>query len=301
VARATPEHDRIGLSGPVQNPIDQACLKLAADQHWVLTHDQALGLGLSPRSVGRRLSSGFLVPLHSSVYRVAAGPESWHQRLLGACMWTSGVASHRAALKLLGIEGYSGHIVEVTSATTKRASTKIVRFHQRSSLPAGDLMRVGSIPTTTPTRSLLDVGAVISQKGLEEALDSALRQRLTSVDRLRGGGAETRRARQQGAGCTGQAARRPRRCGPYGQRLGDAAEPVAEAPSLAATPSLLDSPESGQVEVRDALGFIGRVDFAYPELKIAIEVQSHRLRRGRNWDSIDGILTGPPGARIWTG
>ena len=187
MARATPEHDRIGLSGPVQNPIDQACLKLAADQHWVLTHDQALGLGLSPRSVGRRLSSGFLVPLHSSVYRVAAGPESWHQRLLGACMWTSGVASHRAALKLLGIEGYSGHIVEVTSATTKRASTKIVRFHQRSSLPAGDLMRVGSIPTTTPTRSLLDVGAVNSQKGFEEALDSALRQRLTSVDRLRAG------------------------------------------------------------------------------------------------------------------
>ena len=63
----------------------------------------------------------------------------------------------------------------------------------------------------------------------------------------------------------------------------------------------LDSPESREVEVRDALGFIGRVDFAYPELKIAIEVQSHRLRRGRNWDSIDGTLTGPPGARIWTG
>jgi len=31
-----------------------------------------------------------------------------------------------------------------------------------------------------------------------------------------------------------------------------------------------------QVEVRDAQGFIGRVDFAYPELKIAIEVQSYR-------------------------
>jgi len=30
------------------------------------------------------------------------------------------------------------------------------------------------------------------------------------------------------------------------------------------------------VEVRDGNGFIGRVDFAYPEMKIAIEVQSHR-------------------------
>lgn len=31
-----------------------------------------------------------------------------------------------------------------------------------------------------------------------------------------------------------------------------------------------------QAEVRDQWGFIGRVDFAYPELKIAIEIQSYR-------------------------
>lgn len=47
--------------------------------------------------------------------------------------------------------------------------------------------RSGSIPTSSPTRTLLDVGSVLSNKGLEEALDSALRQSLTSVNRLRSG------------------------------------------------------------------------------------------------------------------
>ena len=257
----------------MQDPTDQACLKLAADQHWVLTRDQALGLGLSPRQLGRRLSAGYLVPLHSSIYRVVAAHESWHQRLLAACMWTSGVASHRAALKLLGLDGYSGHIVEVTSATKKRASTETVRFHQRSSLPACDVTRVGPIPTTNPTRTLLDVGSVLSQRRLEEALDSALRQRLTTIDRLRRGVESL-----GGRGSRGPAA--------LGKLLDARGEVVPTDSALETRFSRLlrryhlPQPQR-QVEVRDEQAFVGRVDFAYPELKIAIEIQSHRWHSSR--------------------
>jgi hypothetical protein len=102
-------------------------------------------------------------------------------------MWTSGVASHRAALKVLGIEGYEGDIVEVTTTSTKKTSTERVRVHYLQRLPSSDVTRVGSIPTTTAIRTLLEAGSVLSQKRLEEALDSALRQRLTSVERLRAG------------------------------------------------------------------------------------------------------------------
>lgn len=251
----------------MQTATDQELLELAAAQHWVLSRDQAVGLGLSRQSISRRLSSGFLVPLHPSIYRVAAGPESWHQRLLASCMWTSGVTSHRAALKLLGIDAYSGNIIEVSSRTHRVSSTK-VRIHQISGLPAGDVMRVGPIPTTTPTRTLLGVGSVISQKSLEEALDSALRQRLTSVDRLMAG---------------------IERLGGHGSRGPSAlAKLLATRGDVVATDSALETrlirllrhhglpPPRRQVEVRDGRGFIGRLDFAYPELKIAIEVQSYR-------------------------
>ena len=239
----------------MQTSIDRALLELAAAQHWVMDRDQALGLGLSRQSISRRLGSGFLVPLHPGVYRVAACPESWHQRLLAACMWTSGVASHRAALRLLGIDGYWGNILDVSSKT-HRASSDRVCIHRISSLPAGDVMRVGSIPATTPTRTLLDVGSVLSQRGLEEALDSALRQCLTSVDRLRTG-----IERLGGRGCRGP--------GALCKLLDARGDVVCKDSALETRLSRLlrrhrlPQPQR-QVEVRDQEGFIGRVDFAYP-------------------------------------
>jgi predicted transcriptional regulator of viral defense system len=122
-------------------------LKLAATQHWLIIRDQLLDLGLSRHALDRRSKSGFLVSLSAGIYRVAGAPQSWRQGLLGACLWAPGAASHRSALRLHGIDGYSGEIVEVTS-TAQRASGARAHIHQTSSLPASDVMRVDSIPTT---------------------------------------------------------------------------------------------------------------------------------------------------------
>ena len=206
----------------MQTPIDKACLELAATQHWLITRRQALLLGLSSQALDRRIASRAFVPVHSCVYRVTTAPDSWHQRVLGVCLWAPGVASHRSALLLLGLEGYSGDLVEVTSTGAKRTSTKSVRFHHASSLPSADVTRVGPIPTTSPTRTLLDA------RGNVVPTDSALETRLSRL---------LRRHRL-----------------PQPQR---------------------------QVEVRDERGFIGRLDFAYPELMIAIEVQSYRWHSSR--------------------
>ena len=267
VARSTPRPGAIGSTGAVQT-VDRECLRLAASQHWVITRKQLLLLGLSATGIDRRLNSGLFVRLHPSVYRIGAAPESWRQRLLGACMWTSGVASHRSALLLLGLEGYSGEIIEVTTTATRRTSTKAVRIHRSTSLAPFELTTADSIRSTTPTRTLLDVGSVLSQKGLEEALDSGLRQRLTSVDRLRAGVARLGERGSRGPGALG--------------KLLEARSDVVPTDSALETRlsrllrrHRLPQPQR-QVEVREGREFIGRVDFAYPELKVAIEVQSYR-------------------------
>ncbi|MGI8519221.1 MAG: type IV toxin-antitoxin system AbiEi family antitoxin domain-containing protein [Actinomycetota bacterium] len=128
------------------NTVDRACLKLAASQHWVIARTQLLLLGLSATGIDRRLSSGLFVRLHPSVYRIGAAPESWRQRLLGACLWTDGVASHRSALMLLGLEGY-GEILEVTTTVTRRTSTRAVRM---TNLAPFELTTVDSIRVDHP-------------------------------------------------------------------------------------------------------------------------------------------------------
>ena len=273
MARATYEHAAIGSTGSMHTPIDLAFLELAATQHWLIGRPQALALGLSRHAIDRRLASGMLVPMYSCVYRVAAAPQSWHQRLLAACMWTSGVASHRAALIVLGIEGYVGDIVEVTTTATKKTSTESVRVHRLECLSPCDATRVGPIPTTTATRTLVEVGSVLPQKRLEEALDSALRQRLTSVDRLRAGV-----ERLGGRGRPGPSAL---------SKVLDARGNACPTDSALETRlgrllrrHRLPKPER-QVMVRDEDGLVGRIDFAYIEQRIAIEVQSYRWHSSR--------------------
>ena len=132
---------------------------------------------------------------------------------------------------------------------------------------------VGSIPTTNPTRTLLDVGLVLPPRALEEALDSALRQRLTSLDRLRVG------VEKLG----GRGRRGPATLGKLLDARGDVI-PTDSALETRLSRLLrrhhFPQPQR-QVEVRDGQGFVGRVDFAYPELKIAIEVQSYRWHSSR--------------------
>lgn len=140
VARSTLEPAANGSTGPVHTA-DQACLELAATQHWVIARKQALLLGLSATAIDRRLSSGLFVPLHPCVYRIGAAPESWRQRLLG-CLWTSGVASHRSAVLLLGLDGYSGEMIEITTTATRRTSTMSVRIHRSTSLTPSELTTV---------------------------------------------------------------------------------------------------------------------------------------------------------------
>ena len=173
---------------------------------------------------------------------------------------------------LHGIEGYSGEVVEVTS-TAHRVSSERTRIHQASSLLPSDVMRVGPIPTTTPTRTLLDVGSVLSAARLEEAVDSALRRRLTTLDRL---WASIERVERRGK-------RGPAALAKLLDARGDMA-PTDSALETRLSRLLrrhrLPHPQR-QVEVRDKREFIGRLDFAYPELMIAIEVQSYRWHSSR--------------------
>src|SRR5438093_773584 len=59
---------------------------LAGSQHWLITHDQLLGLGYSDRKVELRLASGFFVRVHRGVYRLRGAKPAFESNVLAACM-----------------------------------------------------------------------------------------------------------------------------------------------------------------------------------------------------------------------
>jgi hypothetical protein len=222
-----------------------------------------------------RIELGLWQRLHDDVYIVAGAPLTWKSALLAAC-WAGGfraVASHRSAAALYELAGGRRSIVEVTCPRWRRAQHDGLVVHETKSLTGVDITVLDGIPVTTPERTLFDLGAVCAESVVEMALDRAEHHGLVTrasvqatLDRLSKPG-------RNGAGTlrrllgTHDEERRP---------------PESEMETLLIqTLRRLGWPEPvPQYEIRQAGGFVARVDAAYPQWQIAIEYQSDTHHAG---------------------
>ena len=224
-----------------------------------------------------RLASSRWESLHAGVYRVAGTPSSWHQRLAAAVLacGSGATASHRSAAQLQRVPG-GAKVVEVMVPRGRRVRRRGMLVHE-SDLDRIDVTVVEGIRVTGVPRTLIDLASVVSAAVLEEALDDALRRRLTSVGQLR---------------------RRLEQLGTRGRSRAGLLAGLVDARSTRAVP---ESPletrflrllrrakltlPAIQYEIRDGGRLLARVDFAYPALKLAIEIDGYRWHSGRaKWE-----------------
>lgn len=241
---------------------------VAMMQHGLFTLDQALAAGLRRGVVDRRVRDGELVIVDERVYRSALTPPSWHQRVLAACLVGPAVASHRTGGAIWRAPGANQDLVEVTSLRHRRRKVGDVVWHESYLLDELQITAVDGIPVTTPTRTVVDLGAVIQPDELTRVLDDFSRRRLTSparVARL----AERLGHRRPGFRCVEEV---------VGRRLGrlpaDRILPESDLETVFENlvhASGLPMPER-QVRVPVADGRTFRIDFAYSTHRLGIEV-----------------------------
>lgn len=267
--------------------MDVALHRLAARQYSLSNRTQALDLGMTPRQLHARLSAGLLVPVHRGVYCIAGAPTSPEQALLAACLASGAVASHRSAAALWGLRAVEAPVPEITVARTACPTLHGVVVHRTGRLDDVDVSRVRRIPVTTPARTLVDLGAVAPREVVESAMEDALMRRLVRFDLL-----NRTLARLGGPGRSGAGVLR---------ELVDERDP-ATAPTQSVLEDMLlrvlrkaGLPEPvRQYEVGGV-----RLDFAYPEIRLALEADSRiwhggRLDVQRNSDKANVLL-----ARGW--
>ena len=252
---------------------ERALLDILRNQFGVLSRAQALSVGLSPRAIDRRSASGRWEVVFPGVYRLAGAAASWKQLCLSACLWAGedAFASHRTAAALWGLEGIASNVVELSTTRRIRHPGVLVHF---AAIARADQSRVGSIPVTGVTRTLFDLGAVTGPEGVELALDDALRRKMTSLRVLRQRLEDLGGRGRRGAGILRSLLedRDPRKAPP---------ESVLEARLLRCIrQSRLPEP-ARQFEVRDRGKLFARVDFAYPDVRLAIEADGYRYHSGR--------------------
>jgi very-short-patch-repair endonuclease len=237
---------------------------VAAQQHGLFTRAQARQLGLDDGAITHGLAVRAWHSVHRSVFRVAGSPTTWRSSLMAACLGGDALASHCSAAVLWGLDGFAEEAPEVSRRRGTNFRAPGVRSHESTDLPMAGRVVIDGIPTTGIARTLVDLGAVVPQWKVERAVDEAVRRRLLTI--------------QDAWAVLIRHSRRGRRgCGKLRAVLNDRI-PVGSTDSWferlflrALSDTSLPTPVTQHV-VRDRAGYVVRVDVAWPEQKVAVEL-----------------------------
>jgi very-short-patch-repair endonuclease len=163
--------------------LDAKIAVIAAKQHGVFSKEQVLSLGASRGFMEHRLRTRRWEQLYRGVYRLRGTPRSWEQALMAACLASDGFVSYRAAAAAWGFPGFQRRVIEITTPRTRRFRADFP-VHQSVYLPTTDFTRKGVIPISTPLRTVIDLAGVVPKDALEEILDDALVRDLVSIRRV---------------------------------------------------------------------------------------------------------------------
>jgi hypothetical protein len=267
----------------------------ASRQYAAFTAQQAYADGLSRSSLHRWVREGRLLTLHPGVHAFAGSTSSWERSLMAAVLAAGpgAVVSHRAGARLWGL--LDDETIEITVPRNRCPDLAAVVVHRSRDLADNHVSHWKRFPVTKPARTIVDLGAVLPAADVEDVLDRALTRHLFTIAAVEWSLTELSRQGRDGTGVV----RRILHERALGKDPADGLlEPrMARLLSRAGLPSAVFQHPIHKPDGR----FLARVDFAYPELLLAIEVdgfESHGSPRAMEKDFVrqNGLV--PYGWRV---
>jgi predicted transcriptional regulator of viral defense system/very-short-patch-repair endonuclease len=264
--------------------VDALVSHVAESNHGVFAVHHLRELDINRHVRTHRLATGRWELVHEGVYRVVGAPLTWRGRLLAAC-WAGGtraVASHRSAGELWELPGRNRNAIEITCPRWRRTQHDHLIVHESLAFDEVDTTVVDQIPVTTVARTLFDLAGVVGPTTLDIAVATALRRHLTTSRELEA--ILDRLARRGRAGTVKFRAVLALHQSTPAQTESEGEHLVMRLLAKHGLPAPVP-----QYEIRRADGtLLARVDFAYPDLKIAIEYDSYAHHLGTEAHDRDG-------------
>ena len=242
-------------------------LAAAEQQHGVVSGASLLAAGVSQRRVEGLVAGGVLRREYPGVFVVAGSADTELRRLVVLCTrYQRAVVGRTTGGRLWNIRGTPGKKIELITPSRMRLVVAGASVYRSRFLPPIDVVRRSDgIRVTSPARTLFDLADVVDDATLEAMIAQCLRDDLVSraalnkvLSRLAGRGrpGSTRFRLSMGARATGQPTTESDLEQHFLRALQDAGlpEPVCQA---------------GLV-LPDGSGI--RFDFAYPDQRLAIEI-----------------------------
>jgi very-short-patch-repair endonuclease len=243
-------------------------------QYGLVTTDQ-IAESSTRNELDHLVATGHLEPVRRGVYRCAGAPETWHQHLLAACLAAGdgAVASFRAAAALWELPGFDADVLEITVPGRHNPRLADVVVHQTNVWGPNHTAHHRRIPVTSVARTLCDLTAVVWPWRVTRLVNDAERRGLVTPRQiLRVFRSLETKGRRRSTVMRAVLADRLDGIRPGGSdREVDVAKLLVRA-------RLARPVQQHRVRIG---GRVLRLDFAYPELKIAIEYdgwQPHRTR-----------------------
>ena len=246
--------------------MDNALATVIRQQAGAISRRQLLE-HVSERTARRWLTAGHLVRSLPGVYRHAASQAGTTNRLHSALLYAGRGAhlSHTTAAQLHGIDANTGSAIHITvpAGRTVKPQQRMV-LHRSSALDGAQVIETKSrLRITSAARTLLDLSDVLARPGLDIAFSDAVRQNKVTIDYV-----------------SDQLLRSGRRRNSMVltalmQELDPALESVLEAEFAALLSNAGIEPPSTQHEIWEGPLLVARVDFAYAERRLAIEVDGY--------------------------
>jgi very-short-patch-repair endonuclease len=169
---------------------DALCATTARHQFGVINRVQALTAGLAPGDISYRLRHQRFQQVLPGVYSVNGVPASWERDLMAACLWAgeTGCASHRAAARVLRLPGFGRAPIEISNCGKKRGNhlrigdeSPIVHRVDHHLVP--EIIEYNDLPCTSARRTLIDLAGK-KHPLLDSALDASIRRELTDIGQV---------------------------------------------------------------------------------------------------------------------
>lgn len=236
-------------------------------QYGLISQDQLTDLDVPRWHVRRRLESGEWQKRRPGVYALAGMPPSADQSLVAVVLACHGdaIVSHASAASVWRFPHVEAASIEVSSVLTRLVRLDGVTGHRSCLLFDDDVRTHRRIPVTSQARTVVDLSARFDAARLGKIVDDALRHGMRLRDLRR---------------CIGRLAPAPgRRPSVVHKVLAKRLEGYDPGDSDLETKVLRWLIEAGFPPPRQQLririnGRTFKIDLAYPELRIAIELDS---------------------------
>jgi hypothetical protein len=219
--------------------------------------------GLTRAQLRHAEAKGRIVRVGRGVYRSGGGPVTHLDRCLSLVVATDGIASGSVSGTLLGFDAVVLGGPDVTVPPNR--AHKRSRVRRRTLI--GDVVEIGGIRCTSALQTLIDLAATLDDDRWEQALESALRKKLTTIAEIESWLPELGRRRTPGVARIKRVlALRPPGAKPTGSILETMFVQVARRVAGAGDPVR-------QLEVVNRWGeTVAFVDLCWPEIGLFIEL-----------------------------